>query len=170
PTHRFTAFAGWFAPAGRDVTARNAGDDEVAALLAQAQALREEVQREEDAMRARRAEEQAAEAEAEVEVEEAAPSPVPGEDPVVAKARAELAAAKAALEAAKREAGSPGTAPKPAAAAAPTPAPATTALEDVQLNFSGQVMTEAEWKDLAEKFLDAEVSTERVFHAFCQVL
>ncbi|CAJ1338312.1 unnamed protein product [Effrenium voratum] len=168
PTHRFTAFAGWFAPAGREVTARNAGDDEVAALLAQAQALREEVQREEatrertlpistenamssqDAMRARRAEEQAAEA----EVEEAAPSPVPGEDPVVAKARAELAAAKAALEAAKREAGSPGTAPKPAAAAAPTPAPATTALEDVQLNFSGQVMTEAEWKDLAEKFLD----------------
>ena len=40
------------------------------------------------------------------------------------------------------QAGSPGTAPKPAAAA-PTPAPATTALEDVQLNFSGQVMTEA---------------------------
>ena len=89
-------------------------------MLAQAQALREEVQREEatrertlpistrnamssqDAMRARRAEEQAAEAEA--EAEEAAPSPVPGEDPVVAKARAELAAAKAALEAAKREA------------------------------------------------------------------
>lgn len=91
-------------------------------MLAQAQALREEVQREEatrertlpistrnamssqDAMRARRAEEQAAEAEAEAEVEEAAPSPVPGEDPVVAKARAQLAAAKAALEAAKREA------------------------------------------------------------------
>lgn len=72
---------------------------------------------------------------------------------VVAKARAELAAAKANLEMAKQEAS--GARKQPAATAPKTEGSNPSGrLEDVKMNYSGKVMTQAEWEDLSEKFKD----------------
>eukprot|EP00435_Cladocopium_sp_Y103_P054374 s1289_g17.t1 len=150
--------------------ARHAGDDEVAALLAQAKALREEAERDEAAMKAVRSAQEATEAAAAVEAAAAAAdaaalkaaaeraqqaAAAAGDGDVVAKARAELAAAKANLEMAKQEASS---ARKQPAAASTVPktegSNPSGRLEDVKMNYSGTVMTQAEWEDLSEKFKD----------------
>jgi len=146
----------------------HSGDDEVAALLAQAKALREEAERDEAAIKASRTAQEAAEAAEAVEAAAAAAdatalkaaaeraqqaAQAAGEDDVVAKAKAELAAAKANLEMAKQEA----SGVQSQAAASPPKLQGSNPsgrLEDVKMNYSGTVMTQAEWEDLSEKFKD----------------
>ncbi|OLP88595.1 putative anion transporter 2, chloroplastic [Symbiodinium microadriaticum] len=140
--------------------------DEVAALLAQAEALRREAAQDEEEVKAARVQREASEAAEVKKAEDAFGSEIqvevrPGEDPILAKARAELAAARANLAAAKLEAEAvaagrqvtgqqdqPGSQPS-----VPPPVPVGK-LEDVKLNLSGTLMTEDEWNDLAEKFED----------------
>ncbi|CAK9034382.1 Uncharacterized protein SCF082_LOCUS20831 [Durusdinium trenchii] len=155
-------------------TLLRAADQEVEALLAQAKALREEAERDEAAIRAAR---EAEEAEAAAQAAEAAAAAQDlaalqaaaqratelaeaATDPV-AQARAAVKAAKAKLDIAKLEAAGAGSSGSisffvKAAPSAPPSAGANPSgrLEDVKLNFSGTVMTQAEWEDLSEKFKD----------------
>jgi len=152
----------------REHTVARAGDaDEVAALLAQAEALRREAAAEEEEVQAARTrrEEEEKDMEGDLPVTNGVEQAATGEDPALAKARAELAAARANLEAAKLEAEAVAagravphtegledgqTQSVPASA----PLPTSGNLEDVKLNFSGTVMTEEEWTDLAKRFED----------------
>ncbi|CAK9117310.1 unnamed protein product [Durusdinium trenchii] len=147
-------------------TLLRAADQEVEALLAQAKALREEAERDEAAIRAAR---EAEEAEAAAQAAEAAAAAQDlaalqaaaqratelaeaATDPV-AQARAAVKAAKAKLDIAKLEAAGVKAAPSAPPSAGANP---SGRLEDVKLNFSGTVMTQAEWEDLSEKFKGAQ--------------
>mmetsp|Transcript_119485 Transcript_119485/g.283646 ORF Transcript_119485/g.283646 Transcript_119485/m.283646 type:complete len:315 (+) Transcript_119485:63-1007(+) len=140
--------------------------DEVAALLAQAEALRREAAQEEEEVKAARVQREASEAAEVKKAEDAFGSEIqvevrPGEDPILAKARAELAAARANLAAAKLEAEAvaagrqvTGQQDQPGSQPSVPPRVPVGKLEDVKLNLSGTLMTEDEWNDLAEKFED----------------
>eukprot|EP00440_Ansanella_granifera_P024894 gb/GFBE01027036.1/.p1 GENE.gb/GFBE01027036.1/~~gb/GFBE01027036.1/.p1 ORF type:complete len:285 (+),score=68.37 gb/GFBE01027036.1/:1-855(+) len=119
-----------------------AGDEDPAKLLAQAEALRREAALEEAAMKAGRSQRQPEVEQIENKVE----------DPLLAEALAKIAEARERQR--RQAAGEPPQEPEVQEPQTGTSASSSKKLEDLDIKFPRKVMTKAEWEDMAQQFKD----------------